>query len=65
MGAEFSEGDGGLRVGRSIAPALSVPRNMGGGWIITSTYVMVVFSIQVQGEHDGPLPEIKAAPDHG
>jgi hypothetical protein len=38
---------------------------MGGGWIITSTYVMVVFSIQVQGEHDGPLPEIKAAPDHG
>jgi CPA1 family monovalent cation:H+ antiporter len=44
---------GGLRGGLSIALALSVPRNFGGGWIVTSTYVMVVFSILVQGSTMG------------
>jgi CPA1 family monovalent cation:H+ antiporter len=44
---------GGLRGGLSIALALSVPRDFGGGWIITSTYVMVVFSILVQGSTMG------------
>jgi len=44
---------GGLRGGLSIALALSVPSNFGGGWIVTSTYVMVVFSILVQGSTMG------------
>ncbi len=44
---------GGLRGGLSIALALSVPSSLGGGWIITSTYVMVVFSILVQGSTMG------------
>jgi len=44
---------GGLRGGLSIALALSVPRNLGGGWIVTSTYIMVVFSILVQGSTMG------------
>lgn len=44
---------GGLRGGLSIALALSVPRSFGGEWIITSTYVMVVFSILVQGSTMG------------
>ena len=37
----------------SIALALSVPRSFGGEWIVTSTYVMVVFSILVQGSTMG------------
>jgi monovalent cation:H+ antiporter, CPA1 family len=40
---------GGLRGGLSIALALSVPAGYGEGWIVTSTYVLVVFSILVQG----------------
>jgi CPA1 family monovalent cation:H+ antiporter len=44
---------GGLRGGLSIALALSVPRDFGGVWIVTSTYVMVVFSILVQGSTMG------------
>jgi CPA1 family monovalent cation:H+ antiporter len=44
---------GGLRGGLSIALALSVPKNFGGAWIVTSTYVMVVFSILVQGSTMG------------
>ena len=44
---------GGLRGGLSIALALSVPSNFGGGWIVTSTYVMVVFSILIQGSTMG------------
>jgi CPA1 family monovalent cation:H+ antiporter len=44
---------GGLRGGLSIALALSVPKDLGGGWIVTSTYVMVVFSILAQGSTMG------------
>jgi CPA1 family monovalent cation:H+ antiporter len=40
---------GGLRGGLSIALALSIPAAYGGGWIVTSTYVLVAFSILVQG----------------
>lgn len=40
---------GGLRGGLSIALALSVPAAYGEGWIVSSTYVLVVFSILVQG----------------
>jgi monovalent cation:H+ antiporter, CPA1 family len=40
---------GGLRGGLSIAPALSVPLALGRSWILGATYVMVVFSIVVQG----------------
>jgi len=36
---------GGLRGGLSIALALSIPASYGSGWIVTSTYVLVVFSI--------------------
>jgi CPA1 family monovalent cation:H+ antiporter len=44
---------GGLRGGLSIALALSVPRDLGGGWIVASTYILVVFSILVQGSTMG------------
>ena len=40
---------GGLRGGLSIALALSVPLTLGRSWILGATYVMVVFSIVVQG----------------
>jgi CPA1 family monovalent cation:H+ antiporter len=40
---------GGLRGGLSIALALSVPLNLGRSWILGATYVMVVFSIVIQG----------------
>jgi CPA1 family monovalent cation:H+ antiporter len=40
---------GGLRGGLSIALALSVPLNLGRSWILGATYVIVVFSIVVQG----------------
>ncbi len=40
---------GGLRGGLCIALALSVPPNVGQGWILTATYVIVVFSVLVQG----------------
>jgi CPA1 family monovalent cation:H+ antiporter len=40
---------GGLRGGLSIALALSVPENMGRGWILATTYIVVVFSIVIQG----------------
>jgi monovalent cation:H+ antiporter, CPA1 family len=40
---------GGLRGGLSIALALSVPLALGRSWILGATYVMVVFSIVVQG----------------
>jgi CPA1 family monovalent cation:H+ antiporter len=40
---------GGLRGGLSIALALSVPASMGGSWILGATYLVVVFSILVQG----------------
>jgi CPA1 family monovalent cation:H+ antiporter len=55
---------GGLRGGLSIALALSIPAGYGTGWIVTSTYVLVVFSILVQGSTMGlflrrlhPAPE--------
>lgn len=40
---------GGLKGGLSIALALSVPAALGGTWIFGATYVVVVFSIVLQG----------------
>jgi monovalent cation:H+ antiporter, CPA1 family len=40
---------GGLRGGLSIALALSVPAEFGRSWIVGATYIVVVFSIVVQG----------------
>jgi CPA1 family monovalent cation:H+ antiporter len=40
---------GGLRGGLSIALALSVPADQGRTWILATTYVVVVFSIVIQG----------------
>ena len=40
---------GGLRGGLSIALALSVPVAQGRSWILATTYVVVVFSIVIQG----------------
>jgi len=40
---------GGLRGGLSIALALAVPDELGRAWILATTYVVVVFSILVQG----------------
>ena len=40
---------GGLRGGLSIALALSVPERLGRNWILASTYIVVVFSILIQG----------------
>jgi len=60
---------GGLRGGLSIALALSIPSVYGSGWIVTSTYVLVVFSILVQGSTMGlflrrfhPSPRLAAQP---
>lgn len=40
---------GGLRGGLSIALALSIPQAIAGEWIFGATYVVVVFSILLQG----------------
>ena len=40
---------GGLRGGLSIALALSVPAEAGRHWILATTYLVVVFSVMVQG----------------
>jgi CPA1 family monovalent cation:H+ antiporter len=40
---------GGLRGGLSIALALSVPPGLGRSWMLGATYLVVVFSILVQG----------------
>ena len=40
---------GGLRGGLSIALALSVPEGLGRSWIVGATYIVVVFSIVIQG----------------
>lgn len=40
---------GGLRGGLSIALALSIPPALAGTWIVGATYLVVVFSILVQG----------------
>lgn len=40
---------GGLRGGLSIALALSVPEAMGRSWILGATYIVVAFSILIQG----------------
>jgi len=40
---------GGLRGGLSIALALSVPAQFGRSWILGTTYLVVVFSIVIQG----------------
>jgi CPA1 family monovalent cation:H+ antiporter len=54
---------GGLRGGLSIALALSIPDSYGQGWIVSSTYVVVVFSILVQGGTIGMLLK-QVAPGH-
>ena len=41
---------GGLRGGLSIALALSVPEAFGRTWMLGATYLVVVFSIVIQGE---------------
>ncbi|MFN3202278.1 MAG: cation:proton antiporter [Bradymonadia bacterium] len=46
---------GGLKGGISVALALSLPQFEGRGIIIAATYVVVVFSILVQGMTVGPL----------
>jgi CPA1 family monovalent cation:H+ antiporter len=40
---------GGLRGGLSIALALSVPEALGRSWILGATYLVVVFSVVIQG----------------
>lgn len=40
---------GGLRGGLSIALALTVPERLGRNWILAATYIVVVFSILIQG----------------
>jgi monovalent cation:H+ antiporter, CPA1 family len=40
---------GGLRGGLSIALALSVPERLGRDWMLAATYIIVVFSIIIQG----------------
>ena len=40
---------GGLRGGLSLALALSVPEQLGRAWILAATYIVVVFSIVIQG----------------
>jgi monovalent cation:H+ antiporter, CPA1 family len=40
---------GGLRGGLSIALALSVPEGLGRSWMLGATYLVVVFSILIQG----------------
>lgn len=40
---------GGLRGGLSIALALSVPEALGRSWMVGATYLVVVFSIVIQG----------------
>lgn len=44
---------GGLRGGLSIALAFTIPSAYGQGWIVTSTYILVVFSILAQGSTIG------------
>jgi CPA1 family monovalent cation:H+ antiporter len=52
---------GGLRGGLSVAMALSVPDQVGGErvpereWMLSATYVVVAFSVLVQGTTIGPL----------
>ncbi len=55
---------GGLRGGLSIALALSIPSSYGSAWIVTSTYVLVVFSILVQGSTMGLFLRRYQAPSH-
>jgi CPA1 family monovalent cation:H+ antiporter len=40
---------GGLRGGLSIALALSVPEDLGRSWMVGATYLVIVFSIIIQG----------------
>ena len=40
---------GGLRGGLSIALALAVPAGQGRAWVLATTYVVVVFSVVIQG----------------
>jgi monovalent cation:H+ antiporter, CPA1 family len=60
---------GGLRGGLSVAMALSVPDVVGGErvpereWILTATYVVVAFSVLVQGTTVGPLMRLWLRPE--
>ena len=54
---------GGLRGGLSIALALTIPKGYGGGWILTVTYVIVVFSILVQGSTMGLFLRSRSFPE--
>ena len=40
---------GGLRGGLSIALALSLPSELGRSWMLAATYLVVVFSVVIQG----------------
>jgi CPA1 family monovalent cation:H+ antiporter len=59
---------GGLRGGLSVAMALSVPGVIEGetvgerDWMLTTTYVVVAFSVLVQGTTVGPLMQRWLAP---
>lgn len=62
---------GGLRGGLSIALALSVPIGQGRAWILATTYMVVVFSIVLQGgsmdlffRHLSDAERISQAPLH-
>jgi CPA1 family monovalent cation:H+ antiporter len=62
---------GGLRGGLSVAMALSVPEAVGGErvtereWVLTATYVVVAFSVLVQGTTLGPLMRLWLRPGLG
>lgn len=55
---------GGLRGGLSIALALSVPESLGRSWILGATYIVVVFSILVQGGSMDWFLRRNAIPQH-
>ena len=62
---------GGLRGGLSVAMALAVPASVGEaavperGWMLTATYVVVGFSVLVQGTTVGPIMRRWLAPPPG
>ena len=55
---------GGLRGGLSIALALSVPVSEGRSWILATTYIVVVFSIVIQGGSMDLLLRRFSKPNH-
>jgi len=50
---------GGLRGGLSIALALSIPQATGRAWIVPATYIVVVFSVLVQGGTLQPMLSLR------